>query len=1184
MASQTEPSGAGVTTEMFMRPSDGRLVPLILQSIEDPRVLPETSQWTRMGKPPSRLPSLMHVSCWITSPLDGDNHTPAAVAWVVLRFLVTWPLLFVLGAGFDDIWKFNANMEVDYSGLVTTADQRYDTVRFGEDNSERGSSSLRPSARAEPQGPGSDVEPATQHTSYLDNIGLDSGLEAVSRPRSGPARQTSPAPIRPRYLCLARDFDTGQHETVKVSDYLEREGDDADLEFVFVSYTRLQFRVATEQEIDAYDYPDEATREANRQLAASDRQMLIRWGMDAAKRAGKRAFWLDFECVRDEDGVARSSSSSEDVYRICDIVRAAHSMIIAIGPSTSDKIASILAGEDTPEYDRENVTPWLRQWGSRLWTLPELLLCPREYRIQLYVVGDASEPKAMAKRNFAERAWDDAEAVRNLVNHFEGSAILTPQHLIEAALTCFSRRQTDQFSQGDVAYAIMGLFPNRQRPAIVPSDSGLHAFARLCLANDSGSFLERLICLDPLPGAPWFQMTDRWGARLRDVHATIQVREVLDEETVLLDGVHGATIHWDSIDAEPIFVRPNMLSTLFVMLHIWNVLIPKVFLFIVVMIEVGMRRTSTSADRAVLGYFTGTVTIMSLFAMLVPWILFLSRKAVGLPMRPRLIGIEGTVDIATVEKYLWGYKRGVFTDITPQDYSDANATPAGLRDEGIQFTLVDTQTLTLTHFRATRPPTAMLICGNDGSMQRALLCSYDWATKTFRRQKTMRVAHRDLDLLHRVDRLRYVLTKHKDEARSPLTNGPISPVAIKTPDNEIEHEWMAEHIFFCLCIVACKIPWITFPSERNDEYFIDNDAYSVGFIVAQLLAVLILSRVPMNRIFQCITMLKGFNHSLPYVAYTYKHVNVAVLLCVQGCIDGIFFLTLMTWTWSWYRKEQLPVRFLAWGFATSLIVDGLIATLDSHNGGRGLFRIAFTIIVTLIFFSLAFMGSGKVGGPMEVTWLSTPQKLYTVESAAVCQQGLKTLVEAWPSRKARYMVYTKPLLYCVLSLSITATTSYTVAMRDSTVAVGLLLVVVAVAVIVARLPNISFPIMGACSLISGVLLVLPSAWKQSQVILIAIRLHDIVLPLLWAHIASDASEWFEATTVGAASLAGTSAGMMLSRTTAFEGLAARIPMLVVQAALWALLWFQGRGGKMKTVAVARRDSENGEGINIAVDP
>lgn len=97
------------------------------------------------------------------------------------------------------------------------------------------------------------------------------------------------------------------------------------MEFVFVSYTRMQFRVATNEEISKFNYPNEETREANRQLAQRDRQALINYGMDAARRAGKRAFWLDFECVRNDDGIARATSDSDDVYRICDIVRAAHS-------------------------------------------------------------------------------------------------------------------------------------------------------------------------------------------------------------------------------------------------------------------------------------------------------------------------------------------------------------------------------------------------------------------------------------------------------------------------------------------------------------------------------------------------------------------------------------------------------------------------------------------------------------------------------------------------------------------------------------------------------------------------------------------------------------------------------------------------------------------------------------------
>ncbi|KAJ3940846.1 uncharacterized protein N0V96_008718 [Colletotrichum fioriniae] len=376
-----------------------------------------------------------------------------------------------------------------------------------------------------------------------------------SLPPSGLRVDSSSTSLRPRYLCFVRDFEQGIYETVKVSDYLAQHGDDVDLEFVFVSYTRLQFRVATEEELNKHDYPDEATRNANKEVARQDREILAKWGMDAAKGVGKRAFWLDFECVRNDDGIARSTSSSQDVYRICDIVRAAHSMIIAIGPSANDKVASILASTEPPEYKRENVTPWLRQWGSRLWTLPELLLCPAEYRIRLYVLGDQAEPKELAKRNFAERAWDDAEAVKELVDHFEGSAILTDLRLIEAALACFSRRQTDQFNKGDIAYATMGLFPNRHRPPVNKDDSGFQAFAKLSIANDSGAFLSRLISLSQPDGAPWHRVEDTWGARLSEIFPSVSITGVVGADTVMLDKVHGATIHWDNLEPEPYFDR-----------------------------------------------------------------------------------------------------------------------------------------------------------------------------------------------------------------------------------------------------------------------------------------------------------------------------------------------------------------------------------------------------------------------------------------------------------------------------------------------------------------------------------------------------------------------------------------------------------------------------------------------------
>ncbi|KAF3807834.1 hypothetical protein GCG54_00007568 [Colletotrichum gloeosporioides] len=166
-----------------------------------------------------------------------------------------------------------------------------------------------------------------------------------------------------------------------------------------------------------------------------------------------------------------------------------------------------------------------RQWGSRLWILPELLLCPAKHRIWLYVVGDPTEPKPVAERNFAEKAWDDAEAVKVFVSHFEGSVILISVNLIEVALECFARRQTNQFKQGNITYATMGLFPSRLRPQ----------------ANNA-AFLGRLICPSPPPDALWYHTQYQWVARFGDIHRFLKVQVVSGSDTVIFDGIYGAAI------------------------------------------------------------------------------------------------------------------------------------------------------------------------------------------------------------------------------------------------------------------------------------------------------------------------------------------------------------------------------------------------------------------------------------------------------------------------------------------------------------------------------------------------------------------------------------------------------------------------------------------------------------------
>ena len=369
-----------------------------------------------------------------------------------------------------------------------------------------------------------------------------------------PARQ-----FRPRYLCfLKNDLSGGfRCETRKVTDWIREHGDNADTDFIFLSYTRKQFCVATEQELATWDLPDEETRAAYGSIAKQDRGRLLEYGIKAALSAGKSAFWLDFQCIRDADHQAKAHSQSEDVYRICDIVRAAHSLVILVGPPITSRIS---AHEMTPSYDPENMKLWFHEWGTRLWTLPEILLCSPEHRIKIYAIGGPSEPEQLAKRNFAARAWKDGKLVRQLVDHYESSIHLTPLELVSIALECFASRQTDQFNEGDIAYALMGLL--RRRPAVDKSDTSFEAFARLSLANDSDALLERLLCMMPVRSdAPWHEIKDAWGARLWDIEPRCQIAGIVDDQTVTLDGAFGATIQWDTMDQVAFFKRPTLART-----------------------------------------------------------------------------------------------------------------------------------------------------------------------------------------------------------------------------------------------------------------------------------------------------------------------------------------------------------------------------------------------------------------------------------------------------------------------------------------------------------------------------------------------------------------------------------------------------------------------------------------------
>jgi hypothetical protein len=151
--------------------------------------------------------------------------------------------------------------------------------------------------------------------------------------------------------------------------------------------------------------------------------------------------------------------------------------------------------------------------------------------------------------------------------------------------------------------------------------------------------------------------------------------------------------------------------------------------------------------------------------------------------QPWFFGFEGYLDIATIEANIFGVNLGRLTwspfsselsrhyetdedeciGIDPMEDLDVRRlvqqASNGNYGQPKVFTLVDTYTMTVTMFRAVRPPVAVLLCGSEGGMQRAVMCSYDWPTQTLYRETVLRMKTLVLEKMSRVDSLRLGLQR-----------------------------------------------------------------------------------------------------------------------------------------------------------------------------------------------------------------------------------------------------------------------------------------------------------------------------------------------------------------------------------------------------------------------------------------
>lgn len=798
--------------EVFLNPLDGRLTPLKVQAVRTDDQTTKQGRWAVSSLKKSVRPHLLAVVDWIYSK-DGVLFIllyPAAVAMIFVYLLCLCEI----------------DLELQNNGSYEPVLHR---------------SWRLPAIARNP------MENANARTVKEDG-------EILLNEKEHPQIQRSPMP---HFLCYVNNIDTASLTPDDNAAMLVDQRKDED--YVFVSYTRAQFQT--------YDDIDEVTRRfkygpdhPKRQAAHRARCALLEIGKRAAQDAGVAAFWLD--CFPLGEG----EQDKEEVYRICDIVRAATATVVAIDTSGSmvDNGGAGLRDQDP-----------LRDWGARMWTLPELLLSAPHKRIRVYDQANAGHVVASSKRGLGYLAWkDDWLEASQLIDHYEGTVHLSQLQLISIAHTCLRKRATIKlFKPGDVAYALMGLL--RRRPQTVATDSDFMAFARLSLDNSNDAILERLLCMQPISNdAPWYEMSDAYGAQLHDIEPRCQVAAIdnaQNSQTVVLDGVFGASIDWAKLEQVPFLKRTTFWRRL------TRTLLPIAsFLLVLGVVLIGV--TSYSTDKTnqatnmiasltavqttsvaetstitTTGYstitttqgphayqpdgdytyytFTSTITYkppitttMVSPATMTPFgadgtglgtsldnvtrqtkgtfggllaigvillIISFAALAVAPPLlhnlyygkfwstQARFYGIQGKADLADLERRLFGVidpglgrlKWSTSTSLLSRpavgdDHVCVGAEPQlatvddSTRDDCL-FTLVDTFVLEATVFYAAQPPTVVMVCGQEGGMQRAVLCSYDWRTETFCREVVLRMKTIVLNRMGRVDNFRFALRRSR---------------------------------------------------------------------------------------------------------------------------------------------------------------------------------------------------------------------------------------------------------------------------------------------------------------------------------------------------------------------------------------------------------------------------------------
>ncbi|KAL2067573.1 hypothetical protein VTL71DRAFT_1998 [Oculimacula yallundae] len=279
-----------------------------------------------------------------------------------------------------------------------------------------------------------------------------------------------------------------------------------------------------------------------------------------------------------------------------------------------------------------------------------------------------------------------------------------------------------------------------------PTDTEFQALARLFMVQDTDRIIERMTCMDQVRRseneAIWFNTNDELGAKLWDIEPLCQVAGICHDGGIILDGCHGISIRWK--DFPRIYYQ-----TVDSWQRRWISFRLRAgpVLFVVGAIIFGIEQHYRNRTKYLGAAIVGLSVLLSVHTMQKIPELYDGKIRKS---QPWLLGFEGQLPLQEIEKTMFGNCIGRLR------WSSSSSPFCAKSEEGrfgIEphplsfniapgyriFTLVDTGNMSVTLFAAMKPPSVALICGKEGGMLRAVLCSYERSNNSFVKQCVLRM-------------------------------------------------------------------------------------------------------------------------------------------------------------------------------------------------------------------------------------------------------------------------------------------------------------------------------------------------------------------------------------------------------------------------------------------------------------